>query len=519
MSQPNPYGQPGAGTAGMPNEYGAQDQYGAQALAPPTAGAVAVGTPGPMYTPRRRRTTARIVLLVVVIAVLAVTGLVTYGIVGFSLGAEVFAISLVLALVPVPFVVLSLLWLDRYEPEPWRYLVFAFAFGACTATLVALAINTGADFVIGQVTGQEENPLTAILVAPPVEEIGKAIPLLLLVIFRRKEINGIVDGIVYAGMAAVGFAFTENILYFGSAYVTAEEVSPNSGPVSVILTFVIRAVISPFAHPLFTCLTGIGLGLAARSNKRWVMILAPLGGLLLAMLLHGTWNLLASVGPLGIFIGYPLVMVPAFAAVVALAIWIRSSEGQVASKILPAYAAAGWISPPEIATLASMGGRLAARRWANSVAGTAGKRAMREFQYVATKLALLRDGHLRGINDANYDADERDLLSRLKAQRDVFLRFGPYGAAPPPNWMPGYRPPPPPWAGGPPMPGQPMPGQLMPGQPMPGQPMPGQPMPGQPGMGQPGMGQPGMGQPAGVGYPPSQPNPYQQPQDSPYRPY
>lgn len=500
MSQPTPYGQPAAGPAGMPNPYAP----GGTALGPPPQpGTVSMGAPGPMYTPRRRRTTTSIVLLVVTIFGLAVSGLITYGFLGFNLGPGVFAISLVLAIVPVPFVVLSLLWLDRYEPEPWRYLVFAFAFGACTATLVALVINTGADIVISQVSGQEQNPLTAILVAPPVEEIGKAIPLLLLVIFRRKEVNGIVDGIVYAGMAAVGFAFTENILYFGQAYVTGEETAQGAGPVQVILTFVIRAVISPFAHPLFTCLTGIGLGLAARSNKRWVMILAPLGGLALAMLLHGTWNLLASIGPLGIFVGYPLVMVPAFVAVVALAIWIRSSEGQIASKALPAYAAAGWLSPPEIATLASMGGRLAARRWAASVAGPAGKRAMREFQYVATKLALLRDGRLRGIHDKSYHEDEQDLLVRLRAQREVFLRFGPYGAAPPPNWMPGYRPPAPPWAGGPAVQGQ-MPGQVMPGQAMPGQPMPGQPMPGQPMPGQPMPGQPQ--QP--VGYPQQQPGSY-----------
>ena len=42
-----------------------------------------------------------------------------------------------------------------------------------------------------------------------------------LLIFRRREFDGIVDGIVYAGLVAAGFAFTENILYFGRAF--AEE--------------------------------------------------------------------------------------------------------------------------------------------------------------------------------------------------------------------------------------------------------------------------------------------------------
>ena len=42
---------------------------------------------------------------------------------------------------------------------------------------------------------------------------------MLLLFFRRHELDGILDGIVYAGMVGIGFAFTENILYLASAYV------------------------------------------------------------------------------------------------------------------------------------------------------------------------------------------------------------------------------------------------------------------------------------------------------------
>ena len=55
-----------------------------------------------------------------------------------------------------------------------------------------------------------------------------------------------------------------------------------------------RILLSGFAHPLFTSMTGIGLGIAARSADRRVRWLAPLAGLLLAMMLHGTWNLLPT---------------------------------------------------------------------------------------------------------------------------------------------------------------------------------------------------------------------------------
>src|SRR3954470_20760353 len=48
---------------------------------------------------------------------------------------------------------------------------------------------------------------------------------------------------------------TENILYYGKARTTAE----SGGP---LVAFIMRGVVSPFAHPFFTSMTGIGLGLA-----------------------------------------------------------------------------------------------------------------------------------------------------------------------------------------------------------------------------------------------------------------
>ena len=54
--------------------------------------------------------------------------------------------------------------------------------------------------------------------APVAEEASKGLFLLLLLWWRRAELDGVLDGIVYAGMVGVGFAFTENILYLASAY-------------------------------------------------------------------------------------------------------------------------------------------------------------------------------------------------------------------------------------------------------------------------------------------------------------
>ena len=104
------------------------------------------------------------------------------------------------------------------------------------------------------------------IVAPVTEEACKGLFLLLLLWWRGAELDGILDGIVYAGMVGIGFAFTENILYLAAAYNGSDGVGPG-GVVGITTTFVVRCLLSPFAHPLFTAFTGIGVGLAVSSRK------------------------------------------------------------------------------------------------------------------------------------------------------------------------------------------------------------------------------------------------------------
>jgi protease PrsW len=119
------------------------------------------------------------------------------------------------------------------------------------------------------------------------------------------------------------------------------------------------------------------------------------------------------------------VMVPIFLGMVGFTLWLRSSEGRIAERVLPEYVRAGWLSPPEVAALGTLGRRLAARRWAKRVAGESGAKAMKAFQFDATRLALLRDGMRRGIGMAPAERaetlrEERGLLDALMAYRQVF---------------------------------------------------------------------------------------------------
>jgi protease PrsW len=88
--------------------------------------------------------------------------------------------------------------------------------------------------------------------APVVEELAKCFALLVLFRELKDEFDGVVDGVVYAAMVGLGFAMIENVQYYGAAI--------SEGVESSVVTFVLRGVVSPFAHPLFTAMFGIGLG-------------------------------------------------------------------------------------------------------------------------------------------------------------------------------------------------------------------------------------------------------------------
>ncbi|TCB99281.1 PrsW family intramembrane metalloprotease [Micromonospora zingiberis] len=394
----------------------------------PAAPPGGIGAPG---MPRRRLSWQRALVLSGVILLIAACAIFMLFTLGTNLGPEALLIGTAAAILPVPVLVACFLWLDRYEPEPLKYLIFCFAWGAFVSTAASLTVNeTAAGWFEDQGLPVA---LTAVLVAPFIEELTKALGPILLLLFRRREWSGITDGLVYCGLSAIGFAMVENILYLGGyGYASGvEQYGPATGAQQVIAIFIVRILLFGFAHPLFTAMTGIGLGIAARTADRRVRVLAPIAGLLLAMMLHGAWNLIPTLTQatgevlISLF-GFVGVMVPIFFGMVGLAVWLRAWEGRLTERTLPDYVRAGWLTPPEVAALSSLGRRHAARAWARRVAGDAGLRAMRGYQFAATRLALLRDGALRGLDRRPVDRErtareERELLDAISAYRSFFV--------------------------------------------------------------------------------------------------
>jgi protease PrsW len=148
-----------------------------------------------------------------------------------------------------------------------------------------------------------------------------------------------------------------------------------------------------------------------------VQWLAPLIGYLAAVLLHSVWNYSALGGLQTFLTGYAVIMVPAFALIIAVAVWSRRREGAIVARWLPAYAQAGWLANEDVAMLASLQSRRRAVAWARGVYGERGARALPTFQHAATELAFLRDRAERGAAHEDFIQRERSLLTEVARTR------------------------------------------------------------------------------------------------------
>ncbi len=305
-------------------------------------------------------------------------GLVTAAVLALTaaaVGGRAFAVAAMVAIVPLPLYIGVVLWLDRFEPEPRHMLAIAFLWGASVAVLVSGAVNGLMDTVAGP-------GWTALVGAPVVEEALKAAILLRFYVARRDEFDGVVDGVIYAAMVGLGFAFAENLAYYGSAL-------QQGGPAGLALIFTLRGMVAPFSHPLFTSLTGLGLGIARQSGRGAMAIVAPAAGFVGAVALHALWNVGASAG-LFFFVVYSLVMLPALAVLLAIVAVSLKFEGRVIQAQLAPEAATGLLPGDEYARLCSVRGRLHASTIAFRQGGLPAWRERHAFHRAASELAFLR---------------------------------------------------------------------------------------------------------------------------------
>ncbi|MBF5041840.1 PrsW family intramembrane metalloprotease [Aggregicoccus sp. 17bor-14] len=192
-------------------------------------------------------------------------------------------------------------WKDRRRPEPWVLLLLVLGGGAAAALLAlagfdrleALGVGTAWEDVAGPTLRRS---LGAALRIGGVEEVAKLLPVLLLALTDR-HFDEVLDGIVYAACAGVGFALAENAVMWSGGALGAQEA-------------VARALAAPLTHALLAAPAGLGLALAVLRRRPWALAL-PMG-LALSAAAHALYDwLLAQPG-----------LPPGVHTFVVLALWV-----------------------------------------------------------------------------------------------------------------------------------------------------------------------------------------------------
>lgn len=157
---------------------------------------------------------------------------------------------------------------ETQDKEPIILLIFAVGFGVLSV-IPSVILSILMAFVV-------PDTYVPVIVAPIAEEIGKA--LFVVIIAKTRFISDPMDGLVYGAMVGTGFSAVENFLYATNALAS-------SGVVLGLSVVSFRSAFQVIGHPLYTGITGYGVGLykAGWSNSRY-------NKLWLAMLLHALWN-------------------------------------------------------------------------------------------------------------------------------------------------------------------------------------------------------------------------------------
>jgi RsiW-degrading membrane proteinase PrsW (M82 family) len=367
---------------------------------------------------RRRgaRSAFKIIGAITAILIALLLGLIVLLLIGVETGPVALLIGLVSATLPVPLYLILVLWIDRYESEPYWMLTTAFFWGAMVAVFFAFLINTVSGIAVALMTDSMAAGQTfgAVISAPIVEETAKALILFIFFFWKKDEFDGVIDGIVYAAMAGLGFAMTENIQYYGRAVM-------EMGGEGLTIVFILRGALAPFSHPMFTSFTGIGLGLARQSRNTAVKVITPIIGLLAAIAMHSIWNgSVVIFGGAGFLLMYVLIMVPAFFIMfVVIALALRR-EGQIVREFLTPDFHGGLLTQQEYNQLSTIRGRVGASFNALSRGGVRSWHACRQLNQMASELAFHRSRVSRGI--VNPDASERELAYR-QALEDLLRRL------------------------------------------------------------------------------------------------
>ncbi|MCL6421866.1 PrsW family intramembrane metalloprotease [Brachybacterium sp. JHP9] len=329
-------------------------------------------------------------------------------------GAGAWVVQFLLALASLLVIAGLIALADRWDPQPVPLLLSAVLWGAAVAAAMSYVINTMVSILAYSATGSEDsaNFVGAVISAPLTEETTKGLGLVVLFFLARRYFNGPLDGLLYGALIGGGFAFTENILYYGQFW--------EGGAAATAFGVLIRGVIGIFGHAVYTSLTGVVMGLVVRRFGTVAGALVFLVATWPGIALHALWNfssimVAGSLGGLALILGLEIVMSALWLVLIAVLVL---DEARLTRVRLGDYANAGWLTHDEVSMLATWRGRREGKAWARTIGMQS---EMKKMIRDAAELASVRQRLLADGAHPRTSAVERLLLDRLMAHRRVLM--------------------------------------------------------------------------------------------------
>lgn len=321
------------------------------------------------------------------------------------------------AAVPTLLVFLAIfLVVDIFNPTSIWMKWVALGWGGAVAIYLSLEINTWAARLMQMVgpVDPSTGARSAIFSAPFVEEVTKASVLFLLAVLLRRRMLNVHQVVTLAALAAVGFAFVENIVYYVRVYVYSVSIHGVDPEEQLAKLARLRGLATCFGHPLFTSMTALGLIVGLTNRSKLIRVLAPVAGFLAAAFGHMLFNGMATTveDPQPIIIGGWI----AVAVLVIYLVFRRVHQGRQVRARLQEFVTMGWLEEDDPRVYTNTFGRVK-MEFVALLHGARVFGATRRVRKGILELAYLRDAELRGLVDATSIARQRDLILRIDQDR------------------------------------------------------------------------------------------------------
>ena len=209
-----------------------------------------------------------------------------------------------------------LAWAARLKPTVLSWLA-AFGWGTGGALIFAGYGNTVIDSAVAasNLSDDAVDVVTSVVTGPLVEETGKGIGVLALILAARKVLDRPAQGGVLGALVGIGFAWGEDVGYYVSAL--------EDGMSGLWESFLARALLGAFGHAIFTGVFGYALAWAVlRAQNVLVGLLAAAGGFVAALALHAQANGVGFLAPEDSWnLTYGAIEIPVLVVSVALLVW------------------------------------------------------------------------------------------------------------------------------------------------------------------------------------------------------